>query len=67
MTRVEPSATVAQLLERHPVTIRVFIGHRMACIGCAIGPYHTVEEACAEYDLPISTFMRELMVAGNRS
>lgn len=63
MTRIDPSITVAQLLDRHPEAMRLFIDRRMSCIGCSIAPYHTIEEACGEYDLPIDAVMRELAAA----
>ena len=66
MTRIDSSVTVAQLLDQHPEAMRLFIDRRMACIGCAVSPYHTIEEACGEYDLPAGTFMQELMTALSR-
>ena len=63
MIGMDASNTVAQLLDRHPAAMRLFIDRRMSCIGCSIAPYHTIEEACAEYDLPVDSFMRELVAA----
>lgn len=60
MTHIDPSITVAQLLELHPVAMRVFIEQRMSCIGCSIAPFHTIAEACSEYDLSLDRFIEEL-------
>lgn len=60
MTVINSNATVDDVLNRHPRTIRVFIDRGMACIGCAIAPYHTIEEACAEYNLTVDSVIREM-------
>lgn len=60
MIVIDPKAAVSDVLNRHPSTIRVFIDHGMACIGCVIAPYHTIEEACAEYNLAVEKFMHEM-------
>lgn len=66
MTPIGPTTTVAQLLDRYPETMRLFINRRMHCIGCSIAPYHTIEAICAEYDLQLDGFMRELTAKVNR-
>lgn len=51
---------VAEAMRRKPAIIKVFMRHGMACVGCAIGPYHTLAEASAEYGLDLDAFLREL-------
>lgn len=63
MIVIDPKATVSDVLHLHPSTMRVFIDHGMACIGCVIAPYHTIEEACAEYNLGFERFVREMTEA----
>lgn len=63
---VDPSATVTELLDRYPAAMRPFIDRHMSCVGCAIAPYHTIDEACRAYDLPVDDFMRELAAAAGR-
>lgn len=65
MIVIDPKTAVGDVLNRHPSTMRVFIDHGMACIGCVIAPYHTVEEACAEYNLTVEKFMHEVAHALN--
>lgn len=66
MMRVGPSTTIADILDRHPAAIRVFLAHRMACVGCAVAPYHTIEEVCADYSLSFDRLKRELATAVKR-
>jgi hybrid cluster-associated redox disulfide protein len=55
--------SVDEVMRLWPSTISIFVHHRMACVGCAIGPYHTIEEASAEYGLVVAAFVDELRVA----
>jgi len=56
----KPDATVADIMELHPQTLRVFMRYRMLCIGCAVSPFHTVEEACLAHDLDEAAFTADL-------
>lgn len=59
-TTITLETPVEEVMRRFPATIAVFLRHRMHCIGCAIGPFHTVLDASREYDLPAATMLREL-------
>lgn len=63
MIVIDPKATISEVLNRHPSAMRVFIDHGMACIGCVVAPYHTLEEACTEYDLMVEGFLHEMAEA----
>lgn len=52
--------SLADLMHLWPSTIPVFVRHRMLCVGCLVSPFHTVADACAEYDLDEEEFLREL-------
>ncbi|MCO6187762.1 DUF1858 domain-containing protein [Rhizobium sp. L1K21] len=61
----DPDITLNDLMEKWPQTIPVFMRHRMLCVGCLINPFHTVSDACAEYDLSEDAFVSELVDAVN--
>ncbi|MCX8227353.1 MAG: hypothetical protein OTI35_14855, partial [Sulfitobacter sp.] len=46
-----------------PQTIAVFLRYKMLCIGCMVGPFHTVVDACIAYDLDEPAFRAELRAA----
>ena len=48
------------LMTLWPETITVFLNHKMLCIGCLVNPFHTVIDACREYDLDEAAFRVEL-------
>ncbi len=60
-----PELTLNDLMEQWPETIPVFMRHRMLCVGCLINPFHTVVDACAEYELSEEEFLGELVAAVN--
>ena len=52
--------TIEEILARWPETAVVFHDYTMACIGCAVAPFCTVEDAAADYDVPVSTLIQRL-------
>ncbi|MEI4195534.1 DUF1858 domain-containing protein [Roseovarius sp. E0-M6] len=63
----DPDMPLSELMTLWPQTIPVFMRHRMLCVGCLVGPFHTVTDACAEYHLDEEQFLDELRraLAGN--
>jgi hybrid cluster-associated redox disulfide protein len=57
---------VEEVMRRFPATIGVFLRHRMHCIGCAIGPFHSVADAAHEYRLVAASLLDELREAASR-
>ncbi len=62
-TSIDPAMTVDEIMRRWPATIRVMIRHQMLCVGCPIGIFHTVTDACHEHDLDEEAIKRELLAA----
>ena len=54
---------LSELMTHWSQTIPVFLRHKMLCVGCLIGPFHTIVDACAEYHLDQDAFVAELMEA----
>ncbi|OAN73552.1 hypothetical protein A8B78_18325 [Jannaschia sp. EhC01] len=46
-----------------PETAPVFFRHEMVCVGCLVGRFHTVTDACTAYGLDVDTFYAELAQA----
>jgi hybrid cluster-associated redox disulfide protein len=44
-----------------PHTIRVFLAFRMACVGCPIATFHTVDDACREHGIDREKFLAALV------
>lgn len=60
---LDPDMPVDEIMRRWPTTIRVMIRHRMLCIGCPIGIFHTVADAAAAHAVDEAAFAAELLAA----
>ncbi len=60
---IDPNMPVDEIMRRWPATIRVMIRHRMLCIGCPIGIFHTVADAAAAHGVDEAAFTAELLAA----
>jgi hybrid cluster-associated redox disulfide protein len=59
--RIESATTtVSAYLERCPEAARVFLAHRMACVGCSLAKFDTLADAARAYGLPLDGFLHEL-------
>jgi hybrid cluster-associated redox disulfide protein len=56
----DPNLSIADLLARWPRAVTAFALYRMACPGCPISRFHTVQDACLEYDADEKLFRAEL-------
>ena len=63
--RITSGMSVDEIMCRWPATIDVFILRKMLCVGCPIGPFHTLKDACQEYQLDEAGFLAELTAAIN--
>ena len=63
---IDSDMTIDEIMRRWPMTIRVVMRHRMLCIGCPIGIFHTVADACHAHRLDIESFSAELLEAMQR-
>jgi hybrid cluster-associated redox disulfide protein len=57
---VTASTTVADVLLKRPRAARILVNHRMHCVGCAIAPFETLEEACEIYGVSLRDLLVEL-------
>lgn len=57
---IDSTLLVDEVMRTWPQTIRVFLGHGMKCVGCPIGVFHTVEDACAEHHVDSQGFVAAL-------
>ena len=55
-----PDLTLDEVMKIWPQTISVFLRHKMLCVGCLVNPFHTIEDACVEYELDEENFRAEL-------
>jgi hybrid cluster-associated redox disulfide protein len=52
--------SVAELLAGYPACIPLFLRKHMACVGCQMAPFDTLDEAARNYGLPAEDLLAEL-------
>jgi hybrid cluster-associated redox disulfide protein len=52
--------TIEQVLAGQPGTIPVFLSYRLACVGCSMSLFCTLEDAVTTYNLPREQFLADL-------
>jgi hybrid cluster-associated redox disulfide protein len=52
--------TVAEILDRWPEVIPIFLNHKMACVGCSLADFMTLEDALDIYHLNKESFIEEI-------
>ena len=64
---ITPASIVEDVMRLRPQTIRVFLRHNMGCVGCSVGPFHTLADASAEHHIDLAQLMREIEHAASAS
>ena len=62
-TSITLDTSVEDVMRRFPGTVAVFLHHGMHCVGCAVGPFHSVADAAHEYGLAAASLLAELRAA----
>ena len=57
---ISSNLTAAEVMQRWPATVPIFIRHCLACVGCPFAPFETLAEIPAIYGLRMDDFIREL-------
>lgn len=60
---IDPDMTVDEIMRRWPAAIGVVLRHGMLCVGCPIGVFHTVTDACAAHEIDEERFSHALLAA----
>ena len=63
---ITAESLVDELMTKFPGTISVVLRHRMSCVGCLMGPFHTVCDAAEEYGIAADLLLDELRRAAAR-
>ena len=59
-SEITTDSFVDEIMTKFPGTISVFLRRRMSCVGCLMGPFHTVFDAAEEYDIATDVLLEEL-------
>lgn len=51
--------SITEILDRWPEVIPVFLNHKMACVGCSLADFMTLEDALDIYHLDQEQFIED--------
>lgn len=51
---------IAEIMEKWPQTIQVFLDHHMICVGCQMSTFDTLADAIVNYGISAEDFINEL-------
>ncbi|MCD6523201.1 MAG: DUF1858 domain-containing protein [Candidatus Diapherotrites archaeon] len=57
---VTKDSNLAEVVQRHPETIPVFMKYGLHCIGCAIASFETVEQGAIAHGIDADKLIKEL-------
>jgi hybrid cluster-associated redox disulfide protein len=52
--------SVAELMDRWPAVVPVFVAHRMACVGCVMSPFDRLDDVCRIYRMQTAELAEEI-------
>ncbi len=58
--QISADHAVEAILDCWPAAAQVFVRRRMHCVGCEMGRFDTVADACRIYDQPLDAVLAEL-------
>ncbi len=63
--RLEAEETLAELFARRPEAAAAFWARGMHCPGCPIAPFHSLSDACADYDVDAAGLRADIRAAAD--
>lgn len=61
-TELIAGTMISDLLERWPETAVLFNKFNMACVGCVVAPFYSVDDAIAIYGVQRDEFLAKLLL-----
>ncbi len=55
--------TIADVVQKHPETVLVFLAHGLSCLGCAGARSESLEEGAAAHGIDLEALLKDLNAA----
>ena len=57
---ISKDMSIAEIVQNHPKTVRVFIDHGMMCIGCAAARFENLEQGATAHGIDVASLVKDL-------
>ena len=55
--------TIAEVVQKYPQTIPVFLAHGLMCFGCAVARFENIEQGATAHGIQVEPLMKDLNAA----
>ena len=55
--------SIAEIVQKYPDTVRVFLNHGLMCIGCAAARFENLEQGATAHGLNVEALVKDLNAA----
>ncbi len=59
--------SIAEVVQKYPQTVPVFLAHGLMCFGCAIARFENVEQGATAHGIDVDILMEDLNKAAQES
>ncbi len=57
--------TIAEVVQKYPQTVPVFLAHGLMCFGCAVARFENVEQGAQAHGIDVDALMKDLNAAAS--
>ncbi len=57
---ITPEMAIGDVIGRYPNTVPVFMGHGLACVGCAVARFENIGQGAMAHGINIDALMQDL-------
>lgn len=55
--------SIAEIVQQHPDTVRVFFSHGLMCVGCAAARFENLEQGALAHGIDVDALLKDLNAA----
>ncbi len=55
--------TIAEVVQKYPQTVPVFLAHGLMCFGCAIARFENIEQGAMAHGIDVDALIKDLNAA----
>ena len=60
---ISKDMSIAEVVQKYPQTVPVFLAHGLMCFGCAIARFENVEQGALAHGIDVDALMKDLNAA----